>query len=114
MPRGVRRAVLLPASNNSWKLEQKKSLFFCYVPAKTISFSFINFQDYCRSTGAVAHMVEHSLCMRGVQGSIPCSSIFVFISSFILTIINELTFCSFKRYNLKYVIAQRQLQVYCF
>ena len=32
---------------------------------------------YC--LGGVAHMVEHSLCMRGARGSIPRISIFIFI-----------------------------------
>ena len=34
--------------------------------------------------GGVAHMVEHSLCMRGARGSIPRISIFIFYFFIIL------------------------------
>ena len=37
-----------------------------------------------QSEGSVAQMVEHSLCMRGAGGSIPPTSIVLFVFSYLI------------------------------
>ena len=64
-------------SNPRWRV------FFFLLPCSLVSLIFL-FPLFFR-LGGVAHMVEHSLCMRGARGSIPrISMFFLFLLFFFL------------------------------
>ena len=71
--------VRIPVGEFFWNFN---FFFIIYTHSTCGLYFFMTY--YC--LGGVAHMVEHSLCMRGARGSIPRISIFLFFILILLYI----------------------------